>query len=197
MDLTPEDPKPRRRRHNPRTATPRARPGLPPTMVPVLLTALLWTLGGTPVRAATPVPFDPQANAEDTAPPEGVAVYRCLGDKGGIEFRDDPCPPGTQGESLVVEDHATGWAPTPAPPTAATRRTSIGQKAKAGTKAGHGKGKGSAHSARERQEESCRKKLQQVEDIDRKLRAGTNVRQGTELRHRRSVAEEYLDAHCD
>ena len=55
----------------------------------------------------------------------------------------------------------------------------------------------SAHSARERQEESCRKKRQQVEDIDRKLRAGTKVRQGTELRHRRSVAEEYLDTHCD
>jgi hypothetical protein len=94
----------------------------------------------------------------------------------------------------VVEDHPTGWTPTPAP---SARRNSTGQKAKAGTKAGHGKAKGSAQSARERQEESCRKKRQQVEEIDRKLRLGTRVRQGTELRHRRSVAEEYLDAHCD
>lgn len=197
MDPTPEGPEPRRRCPNPLTATPRARLGLLPTMVPVLLTALLWTLGGTPVRAATPVPFDPQADAEAAAPPEGVAVYRCRGAKGGIEFRDDPCPPGTQGESLVVEDHPTGWTPTPASPTPASKRTSTGQKTKAGTKAGRGKGKASAQSARERQEESCRKKRQQVEDINRKLRAGTKVRQGTELRHSRSVIEEYLDAHCD
>ncbi|HSQ08763.1 MAG TPA: DUF4124 domain-containing protein [Chromatiaceae bacterium] len=197
MDPTPEGAEPRRRRPSPRTATPRARHGLLPAMVPVLLTAMLWTLGGTRAWAATPVPFGPQANAEDTAPPEGVAVYRCLGAKGGIEFRDDPCPPGTQGESLVVEDHATGWAPTPAPPTAATRRTSIGQKAKAGTKAGHGKGKGSAHSARERQEESCRKKREQVEELDRKLRLGATARKSTELRHRRRVYEDYLYTHCD
>jgi hypothetical protein len=163
-------------------------------MVPVLLTVLLWTLGGMPVRAAKPVPFDPQADSEAAAPPEGVAVYRCRGANGGIEFRDDPCPPGTQGESLVVEDHPTGWTPSPAP---SASRTLSGQKAKAGTKAGHGKGKGSAQSARERQEEICRKKRQQVEEIDRKLRLGTKVRQGNELRHRRSVVEEYLDAHCD
>jgi len=197
MDLTPEDPKPRRRRHNPRTATPRARPGRPPTMVPVLLTGMLWTPPGTPVWAAPSVPLDPQATAEAAAPPEGVAVYRCRGAKGGIEFRDVPCPAGTQGETVVVEDHPTGWTPTPAPQTPAARRTSTGQKSKAGTKAGHGKGKGSAPSARERQEESCRKKRQQVEDIDRKLRLGTKVQQGNDLRHRRSVAEEYLDAHCD
>jgi hypothetical protein len=197
MDPTPEGPEPRRRRPSPRTDTLPSRPGLLPAMAPVLLTAMLWTLPGAPVRAATPVAIDPQATAEGTAPPEGVAVYRCRGAKGGIEFRDDPCPPGTQGESLVVEDHPTGWTPTPAPPTRAARRTSTGHKAKAGANAGHGKGKGSAHSARERQEESCRKKRQQVEDIDRKLRAGTRVRQGTELRHRRSVAEEYLDTHCD
>jgi hypothetical protein len=170
-------------------------------MVPVLLTALLWTLGGTRVRAATPVPFDPQADAEAAAPRDGVAVYRCQGAKGGIEFRDDPCPPGTQGESLVVEDHPTGWTPTPAPATPSDRRTSTGQKAKAGAKAGtnagHGKGKGSARSARERQEESCRRKREQVKDLDRKLRLGATARKSTELRHRRRIYEDYLYTHCD
>ena len=197
MDPTPEGPESRRRRPSPWTATPRARPGLLPTMVPVLLTAMLWTPPGTPVWAAKSVPLDPQATAEADAPSEGVAVYRCRGAKGGIEFRDDPCPPGTQGESLVVEDHPTGWTPTPAPATPSDRRTSTGQKAKAGTNAGHGKGKGSARSARERQEESCRKKCEQVEDLDRKLRLGATARKSTELRHRRRIYDDYLYTHCD
>ncbi len=193
MDPTPEGPEPRRR-PGPWTASPRARLGLLPTMVPVLLTAMLWTPPGTPVWATEPVPFDPQATAQADAPPKGVAVYRCRGAKGGIEFRDDPCPPGTQGESLVVEDHPTGWTPTPAP---SASRSSTGQKAKAGTKAGHGKGKGSAQSARERQEEICRKKREQVEDLDRRLRLGATARKSTELRHRRRVYEDYLYTHCD
>lgn len=197
MDPTREGPLPRRRLPNSWTATPRARFGLLPTMVPFLLAAMLWPPPGTPVWAAIPVSFDPQTYAETTGPPEGVAVYRCRGAMGGIEFRDDPCPPGTQGESLVVEDHPTGWTPTPASPTPASKRTSTGQKSKAGTKAGHGKGKGSPHSARERQEESCRKKREQVEDLDRKLRLGATARKSTELRHRRRVYEDYLYTHCD
>lgn len=92
----------------------------------------------------------------------------------------------------MVEDHPTGWTPAPAP-----KRTETVRKAKAPTDAGRAKARASAHSARERQEESCRKKRQQVEDINRKLRLGATVRKGTELRYRRSVAEEYLDAHCD
>jgi hypothetical protein len=92
----------------------------------------------------------------------------------------------------VVEDHPTGWIPNPAP-----KRTETGRKAKTGVGAGQTKARASARSARERHEESCRKKRQQVEEIDRKLRLGAKVRQGTELRHRREIAADYLDTHCN
>ena len=187
MDPTAEGPEPRRRPSH-WTGTLPALPMLLPAMLPILLAAMLWTLPGAPLGAAT----HPQAPARTTAPPGGVAVYRCRDAKGGIEFRDGPCPPGAEGEALVVEDHPTGWTPTPAP-----KRTETVRKAKAGADAGQAKARASARSARERQEEICRKKRQQVEDINRKLRAGAKVRKGTELHHRREVAEEYLDTHCD
>lgn len=187
MDPTPERPRSRPRRASHWTGTHTARPMLP-AILPALLTAMLWTLPGAPAGAAT----HPQAPASATAPPRGVAVYRCRDAKGGIEFRDAPCPQGTGGETLVVEDHPIGWTPAPMP-----RRTETGRKTKAGPDAGQAKARASARSARERREENCHKKRQQVEDINRKLRAGVKVRKGVELQHRREAAEEYLDTHCD
>ena len=143
-----------------------------------MISALLAMLWAAPATAT-----DTAASGVAPAAPEGVAVYRCRGPKGVTEFREGPCPPGTQGEPLVLEDHPVGWTPTPVP-----KRTSSDHQAKAGASAVHGKSKSSTQSARERQEESCDKKREQVEEINRKLRAGATARKGTELRHRRASA---------
>jgi hypothetical protein len=113
-------------------------------------------------------------------------VYRCQGPGGAIEFRQAPCAPGSAGEALTIEDHPTGWTPAPAPPPKNAAHT----QAKAPKK--H-----SGPSARERQVETCEKKQQQVEEIDRRLRLGTKARQSTELRHRRRGLEDYLYQNCD
>jgi hypothetical protein len=118
-------------------------------------------------------------------------VYRCQGPEGAIEFRQEPCPPGTQGGSLTVEDRPTGWtlvpkgqgprpepAPRPHEQTAPERRPA-------------------GASAMERREAECRRKRQQVEDLDRRLRLGTSGRQGTDLRHRRGRLEDFLYEHCN
>ena len=188
MDPTAEGPGPQRRHPSHWTGTLPALLMHLPAMLPILLVGILWTLPWAPEATAT----QPQAPARATHPPSGVAVYRCRDAKGGIEFRDDPCPPGAEGEALVVEDHPTGWAPPPAP-----KRTETVHKAKAPTDAGQAKARASALSALERQDERCRKKREQVEDINRKLRAGAKARKATALHHRREVAEEYLDSHCD
>ncbi len=115
-------------------------------------------------------------------------VYRCQAPGGMVEFRQEPCAPGSPGEALRLEDHPTGWNSAPGAPSA---KPDANPKPKAAKKARSGP------SARERQAETCQKKQQQVEDIDRRLRLGTKPRQGTDLRHRRRGLEEYLYENCD
>jgi hypothetical protein len=176
MGPTPAKPEYRRRR---------------PSQWAGMIAALAAMLCAVPATATDAAAAHAATGAAQAAP-EGVAVYRCQGPKGGTEFRKGPCPPGTQGEPLVVEDHPVGWTPTPVP-----RRTTSNQRTETGVDKVQSKGKSSARSARERREETCRQKREQVEEIDRKLRLGANPRKGTELRHRRQVYEDYLDTRCD
>ena len=55
----------------------------------------------------------------------------------------------------------------------------------------------SGPSASERKQETCGKKRDQLEDINRTLRLGVNGRQSTNLRHRRRRLEDYLFHECD
>jgi hypothetical protein len=118
-------------------------------------------------------------------------VYRCQGPQGAVEFRQEPCPPGSQGDALTIEDRPTGWTLVPEgqdarrEPPAKPRKKVASERRPAGT------------SATERQAQACRKKREQVEDIDRRLRMGTSGRQGADLRHRRSKIEDFLYEHCD
>lgn len=117
-------------------------------------------------------------------------VYRCQGPSGAVEFRQEPCTPESPGTALTIEDHPTGWTPTPASPAATPKAAPHPHRKGAGK---HGSGP----SAKERQAQACQKKRQQVEDIDRKLRLGTRGRQGADLRHRRLGLEDYLYENCD
>lgn len=126
----------------------------------------------------------------DTPAAAQAQVYRCQAPGGVIEFRQEPCAPGTTGDALTIEDHPIGWTPAPAGQGAAQKAAPKPRK-QAVTK-----GRGGA-SAKERREETCRKKRQQVEDIDRRLRLGTKGRQGADLRHRRRGYEDFLYEQCD
>jgi hypothetical protein len=129
-----------------------------------------------------------------TAPAPGAAqtqVYRCQVPNGAIEFRQEPCAPGSQGGAITIEDRPTGWTLAPPDQGAGQSDAPSPRKKKAS------KGRSSGTSARERREQTCDKKHQQVEDINRQLRLGTSARQGTDLRHRRSVLEDFLYEHCD
>lgn len=192
--------RPRRTRHNARTApltcyraltaqrnkqmqgqamtkTPTMPPGCTITRRARTAIALLALFG-----SATAAPAPDAARAQ---------VYRCQAPDGAIEFRQEPCPAGSQGESLTIEDRQTGWTLVPkdqaarpgpvpkAPKKAASQRRPAGP------------------SARERREQECRKKRQQAEDIDRRLRLGTSGRQGSDLRHRRGRLEDFLYEYCE
>jgi len=117
-----------------------------------------------------------------------VQVYRCEGVEGAVEFRQKPCPLDQPGEAVTIEDHTTGWTPAPqaAEPTAAPK-----------TKKKHTPKRRSGPSASERKQETCGKKRDQLEDINRTLRLGVNGRQSTNLRHRRRRLEDYLFHECD
>jgi len=126
----------------------------------------------------------------DGAPDAARAqVYRCQGPQGAIEFRQEPCPAGSQQEALSIEDHPIGWTPLPdgsrAGPTAPSPRKPAARRGSA------------ASSSRERRVQECTKKRQQVEDIDRKLRLGTSGRHGADLRHRRARLEDFLFESCN
>jgi hypothetical protein len=118
-------------------------------------------------------------------------VYRCQGPQGAIEFRQEPCPPGSQGDTLTIEDRPTGWTLVPEGKGTGGAATPRSRKQAAS------KPRPASASAKERREQACHKKRQQVEDIDRRLRLRTSGRQGTDQRHRRGRLEDFLSQHCD
>lgn len=123
-----------------------------------------------------------------TASADQVQVYRCQGVEGRIEFRQKPRPLGQPGEEVTIEDQPVGWtsAPPAAEPTAPPK-----------TKKQQAPKRYSGPSAKEREQETCRKKRDQLEDINRTLRLGTKGRQSADLRHRRRRLEDYLFHECD
>lgn len=140
----------------------------------VALSALIWS--------GTAAPSPDAARAQ---------VYRCEGPGVAIEFRQEPCPAGSQGAPLTIEDRPVGWTLVPEDqaarpdPTSRSRKKAASQRRPAGP------------SARERREQQCRTKRQQAEDIDRRLRLGTSGRHGSDLRHRRERLEDFLYEHCN
>jgi len=119
-----------------------------------------------------------------------VQVYRCEGVEGAVEFRQQPCPLDQPGEAVTIEDHTTRWVPAPqaAEPTA-TPKTKTKKKQTPKRRSGP--------SASERKQETCRKKRDQLEDINRTLRLGVKGRQSADLRRRRRRLEDYLFHECD
>ncbi len=108
-------------------------------------------------------------------------IYRCEVDSGRVEFRQMPCRTGDQ-EILELEDVKMGWdAPVP----------------KVEIKAKKSANKTRPARAKKVSAQSCFKKRQSLESVNRKLRRGYKAGQGVELRHRRRQYEDYLSRFCD
>ncbi len=112
---------------------------------------------------------------------DSTRIYRCETENGRVEFRQMPCRTGDQ-EILDVEDVRVGWD-APVPKVGTSLKKSVKKPKPAKTK------KASA--------QSCFKKRQRLESVNRTLRRGYKAGQGVELRHRRRQYEDYLSHFCD
>jgi hypothetical protein len=115
---------------------------------------------------------------------DGTSVYRCVASDGAIEFRQTPCSAGSDGGEIGIDDRKTGWTP----PTKAVR----------GPKRNDARWARSpdADGSRDKRDEKCFKKRQQLEDINWQLRRGYKPSKGDRLRHRRRADEQYLRRYC-
>jgi len=114
---------------------------------------------------------------------EPPTVYRCVTAGGSIEFRQYPCHERDTAKRIAIEDRRTGWVP-PKP------------------RAGSSQGK-DEHPTKPAMIERdpaladrCWKKQRQIDDVNRRLRAGYTPAQGVRLRQRRSDYEAYLRRFC-
>jgi hypothetical protein len=141
-----------------------------PATAPQGLTLLLLAIaaGTTPDAAAEP----PQ-------------VYRCVAPNGSIEFRQYPCHERDSATRIEIDDSRTGWVP----PVSADAPASARPKQPRFTK-----------PAIVEQDpalaDRCWKKQRQLNDVNRRLRAGYTPVQGERLRQRRRDYEAYLHRFC-
>jgi hypothetical protein len=119
-----------------------------------------------------------------------TSVYRCSTPDGKVEFRQTACGDGSEEREITVEDEKTGWKPQAA---------RIEKKPKRAEKSGTRKRKAdrTRQASQARQEETCWKKRQALEEVNWKLRRGYKPAAGVKLRHKRRVHEEYLRRFCE
>jgi len=115
---------------------------------------------------------------------DGTSVYRCLAPDGAIEFRQTLCSAGADGEEISVDDRKTGWTP----PTKAVDGPKRNDARRARDH--------DAGDSKDKRDEKCFKKRQQLQDINWQLRRGYKPSKGDSLRHRRRAYEEYLTRYC-
>ena len=121
-------------------------------------------------------------------------VYRCTMSDGSIEFRQFPCHGRDESQLLEIDDRPSGWIP-PDP-------SAVFAEEKPKTRSASGSDEASSDARKEdaadrRQAEKCWKKEQQLEQANRKLRAGYRPAEGQRLRHKRAEYEDYLKKFCD
>ncbi len=116
----------------------------------------------------------------ESLPAQGVNVYRC--DKNGtIEFRQTPCGDG-EGRPVQVKNSSSGL--TPSEPGLRLKKTS--EKT---DRVSHKQSKAP-------NEKHCWKKRQQLERVERRLRAGYKASQYQRLHDRQREYEDYLRRFC-
>lgn len=111
-------------------------------------------------------------------------VFRCTAADGSIEFRQYPCHERDMSLRIDIDDSPSGWTPpTPtATPPSKTKRLPT---------------KPAMIEQDDALVDRCWKKHRQLDDVNRRLRAGYTAAQGVRLRQRRSDYEAYLRRFCD
>jgi len=111
-------------------------------------------------------------------------VFRCTAADGSIEFRQYPCHERDTSLRIDIDDSPTGWTPP------ASKASPPAKKKPLPTK-----------PAMIEQDEAvvdrCWKKQRQLDDVNRRLRAGYTASQGVRLRQRRGDYEAYIRRFCD
>lgn len=114
---------------------------------------------------------------------EPPTVYRCVAAGGSIEFRQYPCHERDAAKRIAIEDRRTGWVP-PKPPAGSSQAKDEHPTKPAMVE------RDPALADR------CWKKQRQLDDVNRRLRAGYTPDQGVRLRQRRGDYEAYLRRFC-
>lgn len=131
--------------------------------------------------------------ATPCAAAEEPGLYRCTSADGRIEFRQFPCHGRDDSLRLELNDRPSGWIPPdpsevfqedprPEVSSAADRSADTARKAAAVDR---------------RREEKCWKKEHQLDQVNRKLRAGYQASEGNRLRAKRREYQDYLKRFCD
>jgi hypothetical protein len=111
-------------------------------------------------------------------------VYRCKGEDGSVEFRQQACETGKQ-QQLQIDVAPVGWRP------AKPKRTKVAAKARK---------KQSSRTLRTARagsrEKDCWRAEKRVERIHWTMRRGYKAGKGAELRRERRENEEYLRKFC-
>ncbi|WPL13735.1 hypothetical protein Thiosp_03552 [Thiorhodovibrio litoralis] len=121
------------------------------------------------------------------------SVYRCTATDGSIEFRQFPCHGRDDSLLLEIDDRPSGWTP---PDPADVFKDEPERKPRSSSAESSSDARKDAAADR-RWEEKCLKKQHQIEQVNRKLRAGYTASEGQRLRHKRAEYEDYVKKFCD
>ncbi|WPL18842.1 hypothetical protein Thiowin_03933 [Thiorhodovibrio winogradskyi] len=122
------------------------------------------------------------------------SVYRCTMPDGRIEFRQFPCHGRDESLLMEIDDRPSGW--TPPDPAEVFKEERATTDRSSGTRGASSDARKAAAVDR-RREEKCWKKEQQLEQVNRNLRAGYKIGEGQRLRHKRAEYQDYLRRFCD
>ncbi|MCF7993121.1 MAG: DUF4124 domain-containing protein [Thiohalocapsa sp.] len=113
-------------------------------------------------------------------------IYRCTGADGEIEFRQYACHGRDTSAEMDAHAPAVGWTPPAGDAWLKERlRDEPASKRRAPPK-----------STKDKYADRCWAKHQQIERINKKLRAGYKPPEGNRLRSRRTEYEAYVKRYC-
>lgn len=114
-------------------------------------------------------------------------LYRCTDTEGNIEFQQTRCSAGKQ-DAIEVIDTRVGWVP----PRITKKRARPGKRYASNSASSVARQK----RDRLKQERSCWKARQNLEQTENRLRRGYKASAGDRLRSRRDRHESYLNKFC-
>ena len=123
-------------------------------------------------------------------PADTVQVYRCRGDDGVVEFRQQYCDQGRQ-EEVRVDTTPSGWIP-PRPTRENGREKRLANTRSASVRRDERR----AAEREQKQEKECWRTRKRLDKLQWRMRRGYKAGKGPALRRQRRDYEEYLRKFC-